>query len=321
MDFADFTIEVVANDGKTGVFKIGPLPRGFGHTVANSLRRVLLSSLPGAGITSFKISGIDHEYSTIKGIKENVLDIELNLKRIKFNCDSNEPQVVRLSEKGAKEVKASDLELTESVTVLNPDTIIATLTDSNSSIDMEIIVERGVGYKLGDEEVRSEVGRLPLDASFSPIERVNFRVDETRKGEMMNLDMVTMTIFSDGSVDPKDALGSCAEKLTKMFTRIIDILSFEPKEIDKQIEKVETSEEEKVSETEDVSSNDIKALFVEDLPVSKRAKSSMIDAGIKTVGDIVEKSSEELLNLSGFGDKALSEVKELINGYGLKLRE
>ncbi|MEA3357436.1 MAG: DNA-directed RNA polymerase subunit alpha, partial [Patescibacteria group bacterium] len=151
IDFADLSIEVVENDGKKGVFKVGPLPRGYGHTLANSVRRVLLSSLSGGAVTSLRIEGVSHEYSTIKGVKETVVDMIMKIKGINFRCDSDEPQVVRISKSGVGDITAGDIDLTESVTVENPNFKIATIADKKTVLDIEMVVERGVGYRVADE--------------------------------------------------------------------------------------------------------------------------------------------------------------------------
>lgn len=312
IDFSDLRIEEVENDGKKAIFKIGPLPRGYGHTVANSLRRILLSSLTGAGVTSLKVSGVDHEYSTIKGVKENVVEIMMNLKGVRFKCESDEPQVVSLSVKGNKDVSAGDLDLTESVQVMNPDTHIAALTDKSASLEFEMVVERGIGYRAGDEEVRSEAGRLPMDADFSPVERVMFSVDETRKGEKMNLDMITMTVFTDGSIDPKEALGSAANVMRDVSDQLITLTGL-------VIEGKSGAKSDAGSVAVPAGTEDIKEIAVEDLPVSKRTKSSLMSSGLKNLGDIAKTSSKELMDIPGFGKKALEEVVELAKGYGLTI--
>jgi DNA-directed RNA polymerase subunit alpha len=310
IDLSDITIEVVENDGKVGTFSIGPLPKGYGPTFANPLRRVLLSSLYGGAVTSMRIAGIDHEYSTLKGVKETVVEIQMNVKGIRFSCESNEPQVVRVKKKGKGEITAADLELTESVTVMDPGAKIATITDAGTTFDMELVVERGVGYRTADEELRSEVGRLPLHADFSPIERVTFSIDKTRKGEKLDLDQISLKIMTDGSVDPQEALGKAAEILQVAFGKMMDLTGVEEEPM--PVESEEPEEGAKVEARE---------WLVEDLPISKRAKSRLIEADMTKLGDIVAKSRDELLEIKGFGEAALDEVVEVLNEYGLKLKE
>lgn len=310
IDLSDITIEVVENDGRVGTFSIGPLPKGYGPTFANPLRRVILSSLHGGAVTSMRIAGVDHEYSTLKGVKETVVEIQMNVKGIRFSCNSNEPQIVRVKKKGKGEITAGDLELTESVTVMDPSLKIASITDAGTTFDMELVVERGVGYRTADEELRSEIGRLPLDADFSPIERVTFSIDKTRKGEKLDLDQVNLKIMTDGSVDPQEALGKAAEILQVMFGKLRDFSGVEEEQM--------PVESEKSNEDAEVEAKD---WLVEDLPISKRAKSRLIDADMTKLGDIVAKSRDELLGIKGFGEAALDEVVEVLNEYGLKLKE
>lgn len=311
-DILGFDIETVESTEKRGIFKIGPLPRGYGHTLANPLRRVLLSSLEGAGITSLRISGADHEYSTIKGIQETVIDIMINLKGVRFKVDSDEPQVVKLSVKGAKEVTAKDIDVTESVTIMNPELKIATMTDKTAKLDLEMTVEKGFGYKAGNENVRSEVGRLPMDASFSPVERVTFSIDETRKGEKTNLDMITMTIVTDGSVTPNYALSHSSKVLLDVFGRFVDILAVESST------RTVTPVIRETAET--VAAGDVAGQSIESIDISKRAKTALVAAGINTVADLVAKTEAELKSLSGFGDKALEDVKNFLNTNSLTLK-
>ena len=309
IDLSDIKVEVVENDGKTGVFKVGPLPKGYGHTFANPLRRVLLSSLYGGAVTSMRISGVDHEYSTLKGVKETVVEIQMNIKGIRFNCESSEPQVVRVSKKGKGKITAGDLALTESVSVMDPSIEIATITDAGTTMDIELYVERGVGYRVADEELRSEVGRLPMHADFSPIERVTFEIERTRKGEKLDLDVVILTIITDGSIDPKDALGKSAEILKAAFDRIFVLTGIEEEVIPE------------ASSADVVGDSDAAKWLIEDLALSKRTRSRLLEAGLATLGEVAEKKSEDLLRLKGFGEASLNEIVDVLNEYGLKLKE
>jgi DNA-directed RNA polymerase subunit alpha len=246
----------------------------------------------------------------MKGVKETIVQIQMNVKGIRFACASNEPQVVKVSKKGEGVVTAGDLELTESVTVIDPKAEIATITDSKTSFDMELVVERGVGYRTADEELRSEVGRLPLHADFSPVERVTFSIEKTRKGEKLDLDQVNLEILTDGSIDPQEALGKAAEILSAAFARLMDMTGVEEEPMP-------------VAEVEESGSDDVEAKewLVEDLPISKRAKSRLLEAEMTKLGDIAEKSKEDLLEIKGFGEAALEEVVEVLDEYGLSLKE
>lgn len=310
IDLSDISVQVESNDGKVGTFTIGPLPKGYGPTFANPLRRVLLSSIHGAAVTSMRIDGVDHEYSTLKGIKETIVEVQMNVKGVRFSCESNEPQVVKVSKKGEGVITAGDLELTESVSVIDPAVEIATITDPKTTFTMELVVERGVGYRTAEEELRSEVGRLPLHADFSPLERVTFSIEKTRKGEKLDLDQVNLEIMTDGSIDPQEALGKASEILSVAFGRLMGMTGVEEEPM-----PVETEESVEGGESE------AKDWLVEDLPISKRAKTRLIEAGITKIGDITERSREELLEIKGFGEAALDEIVEVLDEYELGLKE
>lgn len=312
IDLSDITIEQIENDGKKGIFKIGPLPKGYGHTLANPLRRVILSSVHGTAVTSMRLAGAEHEYSTISGIKETVIGIQMNIKALQLRCDSDEPQVIRLKKSGKGAVTAADLELTESVTVVDPKGVIATLTDSKASIDMELVVEKGIGFRPADEGLRSEVGRLPMNADFSPVERAMFDIEQTRKGEQMDLDLIVMTIFTDGSVDPGEALGRSAEILGVAFNKMVTLLGLEP---EAPVETVVADDTGKGTAPEAAE------WLVEDVSLSNRTKSRLMESGLEKVGELAEKTAEDLLEIPGFGEAALSEVKDMLNEYGLSLKE
>lgn len=314
IDFSDLNVEVVENDGNKGVFKIGPLPKGYGNTLANSLRRILLSSMEGAGVTSVKISGVDHEYSTIEGVKETVIEILLNLKDIRFKVDSTEPQTLKISVKGPCDVNAGDLDLTESVEVMDPKKKIATITGKGTKFDMEMVVEKGIGYQLGDEEVRSEVGRLPIDTKFSPVERVMYKVDETRKGGVMDLDLITISVFTDGSIDPKESIIKSAKIMMDLSERVMMIANGEIKEVasNEKSKKSEDAKSEKASTVE---------TLIGDTDLSTRTKSALVNAGIETVEALVSKSEDEIKDIKGFGKKALDEVSDYLESNKLELKK
>ncbi|MBD3329044.1 DNA-directed RNA polymerase subunit alpha [Candidatus Dojkabacteria bacterium] len=319
IDLNDIKVETKEETENHGVYVVAPLPRGYGHTLVNPLRRVLLSSLEGSGITSVKIDGIKHEYSTIEGVREDVLEILLNLKALKFKCTSDEPQVCYIEAKGKTEVAAGDIKITQSVQLVDKDAPIANLTDKSSELKMEIVIEKGVGYRDSDENQRSEVGRIPLDADFSPVEKVKFEVGKARKGQETELDSVTMEITTDGSISPKDALLESAKILQEYSGKVMVALGMSKLEVEELADESseiieEVSEEEDTDEEEEVL--DWK---IEDQAISKRAKTALLNAGYETLGELVELSEKELKKLSGFGAKSLSEVVMLLEEYGIKL--
>src|SRR3989344_45562 len=209
-----------------GQFIIEPLEPGFGHTLGNALRRILLISIPGASITSVKISGAKHKFSTIPGMKENVIDLLLNLKGLNLKLlNSKNSSTIRLKASGQKEIKASDLELSEDVEVVNKDHYIASLTDKKAKIDMELTVERGTGYSLAEERRSTSIGLIPTDAIFTPVRRVNYEVTATRVGRQTNLDKLILQVWTNGVVSPRQALDEASRILSSYFLQV-----YEPKE-------------------------------------------------------------------------------------------
>jgi DNA-directed RNA polymerase subunit alpha len=312
-------IKVVVKDEETnyGLFEISPLPRGYGHTLGNALRRILYSSLPGAGITSVKIKGAKHEYSTLDGVKEDVLAIILNLKEIKFSARTDEPQTCKIKVSGKKEVTSNDIELSSDIDLASKDVHIATLTDDGSELNIEFVVEKGVGYKDVLNADRSEAGTIPLDCDFTPIEKVSLSVEQARKGQQTNLDAVLIGVTTDGSIDPQDALLQSSKILQEFASKVMVAMGMAQKEVDQLAEAATQVEE--VEEVED-EENEIDSWKVEDLPISKRSKTGLLAGGFKTVGDLQNASTSDLLNLPGFGNKSLNEVIELLNEYGVNIK-
>lgn len=318
IDFKDLTVRVVKEEGNMGEFEISPLPTGYGNTLANSLRRILLSSLEGSSSTSVKIAGVDHEYSTITGMKEDVIELILNLKGVEFKSLSDEPQVCTLEVKGKKEVKAKDIQTTGAVEVVNGDHHIATLTAGDASLNLEIVVEKGVGYKPADE-VRTSQGMIPLDADFSPVKKVSFDVTHARKGQETDLDAVLICVETDGSIAPLDALLNSSRILQEFAGRVMAALGIPLREVEELAEASRSVEIEDASGDSAVS-EEVLAWKIEDLPISKRSKSGLLAGGYETIGQLVAATTEDLLDLSGFGNKSLSEVMDLLGQYGIELK-
>lgn len=316
IQFKDLKVRIKSEEGNRGSYEISPLPRGYGHTLANSLRRIILSSLKGAAVTSVKIKGVDHEYSTIEGVKEDVFEIILNLKSLRFKCESDEPQVCTLEVKGVKDIKASDIKITGSVQIANPDTHIATLTTKTAALSMEIVVESGQGYREAQESERSELGRIPVDADFSPVLTVSYDVISARKGQETDLDGVLIDVETDGSIKPIDALLNSASILQDFAGRVMASLGIP---ID-EVEELAVASQEVVAESVvESANNEVKSWKVEDLPISKRSKSALLSGGFETVEDLAGASATQLLGLPGFGNKCLIEVMDLLNQYGIEL--
>ena len=225
IDYKEQKIKTIKEDKFEGEFLISPLNNGFGFTVGNALRRVLLSSIRGSAVTSVKIDGILHEYTTIEGIQEDILNILLNLKELRIYSRSDEPQILKIHESGEKEVKAIDLDITDAIEIFDPEQTILTLTDKKSKIDMEITVESGYGYRLVDNDKRNYIGVIPIDSDFSPVSLVNFEVKNTRVGKETDLDEILLTIKTK-SVSPSFALKKALEALDEEFKELNNAFDF-----------------------------------------------------------------------------------------------
>ncbi len=289
-----------------GKFIIEPLERGFGVTIGNALRRILLSSISGAAITAVKIEGAPHEFTSLPGIIEDVTDIILNLKGVRFRLKGEGPYVFRLEKKGEAEVKAGDIQTDGEAEIVNPEHHIATLT-KDGSLSLELQVEKGKGYipaEYGREG--SEIGIIPVDAIFSPITRVNFTVTQARVGKSSDFDRLVMEVWTDGSIDPEEALRQAAtilrEQLLVFGGEEVEIQALPPKE-----------EEPKVDLTEILNRS------LEELEISSRSLNCLRNAGLKYVGDVVTRSEPEMLRIKNFGRKSLEEIKERLSEWGLSL--
>ena len=316
--FKDIKVTIKEEKDNYGLFEVSPLPRGYGHTLGNALRRILYSSLKGTGVTAVQIKGVDHEYSTIDGVKQTVVDIILNLKEVKFKTEVDEVSKCKLEAKGKKTVTAGDIETVGDLEVVNKDLVIAELTDSSSELNMEIVVESGVGYKRLKEIEREQVGLIPMDCDFTPIERVSLQIDRARKGQETDLDAALLGVTTDGSITPKDALVESSKILQEFAGKVMIAMGMSEKEVVELAEeanKVEEVVEEGVEEDDEIG-----GWKIEELPISKRSKTALLTGGFKTVGDLRNTTATELLNLSGFGNKSLNEVLELLTEYGINIK-
>lgn len=316
--FKDIKVVIKEENENYGMFEISPLPRGYGHTLGNALRRILYSSLKGTGITSVKVKGVDHEYSTLDGVKENVVDIIMNLKQIKFKTGVDEKFTCKISVKGKKIVTAGDVEVSGDLEVVNKDLVLATLTDAGSKLEIELTVESGVGYRDVKNAERKEVGLIPLDCDFTPIEKISLSVEQARKGQETDLDAVLLGVTTDGSITPKDALVESSKILQEFAGKVMIAMGMSQKEVVELAE--EANKAEVVAETASEDSDEIGSWKVEDLPISKRSKTGLLAGGYKTIADLRNTTATDLLNLPGFGNKSLNEVIELLNQYGVNIK-
>ncbi|MDO8555302.1 MAG: DNA-directed RNA polymerase subunit alpha [bacterium] len=314
---------IILEEDTKGVYEIDGLYAGYGNTVGNSLRRVILSSLPGAAITTVKIEGINHEFSTIPGMKEDVVILVLNLKQVRFKLIGDEPQKATIAIKGAKVVCAGDFKVPSQLEVLNKDKVIATLTDKNSELKMEITVEKGLGYVPREvlKKEKVEAGTLMLDAIFTPIRRVNYEVENMRVGERTDYNRLRFIIETDGSIMPREALENAIKILINQLHAIV---GFETEKEEETLEESAMSEEE-MSMIDDSKKNkgleeDFLKTRIEDLNFSGRTANALSKAGIRTVGGLSKKREEDLLKIEGLGKKAIAEIRRVLGGFGIILK-
>jgi DNA-directed RNA polymerase subunit alpha len=316
-EFKDIKVIIKDEEENYGLFEISPLPRGYGHTLGNALRRILYSSLPGAGVTQVKVKGAKHEYSTLEGVKEDVLNIILNLKQVKFVVNTDEPQTCKIKVSGKKKVTSADIERDADVEITSEEIEIATITDESGELEMEFTVERGVGYRDVKDIDRPEAGVIPVDCDFSPIERVSLSVEQARKGQKTDLDAVVIGVFTDGTIQPQEALLQSAKTMQEFAGRVMISMGMAQKEVE---ELAEAATEIEVEEDEVEEENEVHGWKIEELPISKRSKTGLLSGGYKTVGDLRDATKADLLNLQGFGNKSLNEVVELLSEYGVEIK-
>lgn len=299
------TITSVTDDSdNTATFVIEPLHNGYGMTLGNSIRRVMLSSIAGAAVTSFRIEGVSHEFTTVKGVKEDVVDIMQALKGIRFRIFSDEPQTLVIEKKGAGSVTAADIKANSDVEVVNRDHVIATI-DGKGSFKAEIVVEKGRGYRTIEEtsERRQSADFIAVDAIFSPVLRVRYKVESTRVGQMTNLDKLILTAETDGSITPRDAVEEACAILINQYTALAGKTRVEAAPL-----QLNETGSEFGNEVED--EKDALTTSIEDLNFSARTTNALINNDIHTLKDLFSLTDAELKDLKGFGSKALDEVRE-----------
>lgn len=317
---------VVLEDGNKGVFEIDGLYPGYGHTLGNSLRRIILSSLSGASITSIKIDGVTHEFQTMDGIKEDVIVMILNLKKIRFKLLSDEPQTVSLSLKGPKEVLAGDIKTGGQVEILNPEMHIAEVT-GKINLNIEMRVEKGLGFISKEifQKDKVDVGTIAVDAIFTPIRRVSYEVENMRVGDKTNHNRLRIAIETDGTLSAREALSRSIEIMINQLKAIIDFK--EPEEVPTEgrgsttaeaVGKTGEASEEKKSPSE---VTDAMKTRIEDLNLSTRTLNALSAQSIRTLGGLTKKKREDLLEFEGIGEKGIAEIKKVLGKFGLTLKE
>ena len=319
---ADYTIllpskpKVISEEGKSGVFEIEGLYPGYGHTLGNSLRRIILSSLPGVAITSVKISGVSHEFSVLDGVKEDVVTILLNLKKIRMGFSTDEPQTLYLKAKGEKVVQASDLEVPGQVEILTPDEIIATITGKNTVLDMEIKAEKGLGFMPKEmiDKARVDIGTIALDGIFTPIRRVSYEVENMRVGDRTDFNKLRISIETDGTVSPSTALTSAIEIMINQLKAVVGFREDEPVTQEKSLQENRDT----VAGTE--VDPEVLKTRVESLSISIRTQHALSLANIRTVGGLARKKEKDLLEIAGLGAKGIQEIKKALGEFGITLK-
>ncbi|MBC7333640.1 MAG: DNA-directed RNA polymerase subunit alpha [Actinobacteria bacterium] len=302
------TVNYISDNEKE--FIIEPLERGFAHTLGNSLRRVLLSSIEGAGITRIRIENVKHEFSTIDGLKEDILEFIANLKGVVFRMEGDTPVVLKLRKEGPATIRAQDIEVPSEVEIINPDAYIATLTEKGK-INAEMVLEKDKGYRSSEENVREgePIGVIPIDTIFSPVKRVMLKVENTRVGQMTNFDRLILSIKTNGSVKPEEALSQASKIINDYMALLVDLSSNPSSNKDPIFEETEKKAEEK------------KYPPIEELELSVRAYNCLKREGIDTVDKLLRYSEEELLDIRNFGQKSINEVKEKLKELGLSFRK
>lgn len=309
---------VILEEEFEGKYEIDGLYPGYGHTLGNSLRRIILSSLPGAAITSVKIEGVAHEFSTIKGVKEDVITILLNLKKVRFQLLTDEPQTLSLKIKGNKKITAADITVTGQVNILNPDLFIAEITDKHTTLSLELIVEKGLGYVSKEvlQKDRVDVGTIALDAIFTPIRRVNYEVENMRVGDRTDFNRLSIFIETDGSISPREALEKSIEV---MIHQLKAIIGFKEEEVEQDVPEENEEKEEEIENKEEKEEEFLKTR-VETLGLSARTIKALTNANIRTVGGLARKKETDILAIDGLGQKSVQEIKRALSNFGILLK-
>jgi DNA-directed RNA polymerase subunit alpha len=306
--------KIISEEGFSGVYEIDGLYPGYGYTLGNLLRRVILSSIPGVAITSVKIDGVDHEFSTLKGVKEDVINIILNLKKVRFKIVTDEAQTVEIKVKGIKDITAADIKVPGQVEVLNPDQHIASVTDKSTDFTIEMKIQKGLGFVAKEliQKDKVEIGTIALDAIFTPMRRVNYEVENMRVGDRTDFNKLRISIETDGSISPSDTL---EKSIMIIIDQLKAIIGFE--------EPIEMKESKKI-ESEDKEEGEADSEFlktrIEGLDLSARTVNALSGANIRTVGGLAKKKEKDLGDIEGLGTKGINEIKKALSNFGITLK-
>ncbi len=310
--------KIIREDGFSGIYEIDGLYPGYGHTLGNSLRRIILSSIPGSAVTRVKIKGAEHEFSTIEGVKEDVIALLLNLKKLRINLITDESQTLKLKVKGVKVVTAKDIEVPGQVEILNPELVIANLTDKSSDLDMEITVEKGLGYVSKEilTKDRVDIGTISVDATFTPIKKANYEVENMRVGDRTDFNRLRISIETDGTLTPKQALEN---SITLMITQLKAIVGFKEEEIIEEPKKEEMIDSADADSKQEMDVEFLKTR-IDAIGLSPRTTKALTGANIRTVGGLARKKEVDILDIEGLGSKGVQEIKKVLSQYGITLK-
>lgn len=310
--------KAILEETDKGVYEIDGLAPGYGYTLGNSMRRIILSSLPGAAIVSVKIDGVSHEFSTMEGIKEDVITLLLSLKKVRFKLTTDEPQTVTLSASGPKVVTAADIKTTGQVEVLNPELVICEIT-AKKNLNIEINIEKGIGFVPKEQHTKTKVdiGTISTDAIFSPVRRVSYEVENMRVGDKTNHNRLRINIETDGTIAPREALEKSIRIMIDQLRAVANIQE-EELEVAPVVVK-ESKEESDVHDDKDIS--DVLKTRIDTLDLSTRVLNALDNANIRTLGGLSRKKGADLLELSGLGQKGVDEIKDLMEKYDLQIKD
>lgn len=319
---------LVSEEGNKGVYEVDNLNPGFGHTLGNSLRRIILSSLEGSAITALKIDGIEHEFDTFPGVREDVLHLILHLKLVRFRLLTDEPQKVELSVSGPKIVTASDIVVNGQVEILNPEQYICEITDSKTKVNIEITIQKGIGYIAREalQKEKMDVGSIAVDAAFSPVRRVSYEVENMRVGDRTDHNRLRMIIETDGTYSPREAFEKAVEILIMQLQSIHDFKGLDEKpevfieEMEKEIYADRDPSDEEMSPDDFDKQQEMLKTRIEDLNLSTRTMNALANAKIRTVGGIARKREEDLLGIDGMGEKGIQEIRRALSNFGILLK-
>lgn len=309
---------IVSEDEFSGVYEIDGLYPGYGHTLGNSLRRIILSSLPGAAVTQVKIEGVSHEFSTMEGVKEDVISLLLNLKRVRLAMHQDEAMKITLKKSGVGMVTAKDITVPSQIEILNPEQPIAELTAKGASLEIEMTIEKGLGYVPRDvhQKDKVETGTIALDAVFTPVRRVNYEVENMRVGDRTDYNRLRVFLETDGTISPRQALERSIEI---MIHQLKAVIGFQEAVVEEEVSNVPMSAKE--ASEEKTIDNDVLKTRIETLDLSMRTQNALEEANIRTIGGLVRKKKDDILELDGIGPKGLDEIEGILKSFNVSFKE